>query len=155
MHKRSRVGCRWPWWLFRLVASAEVVAALAQPVLAGGFLSGHYGLLALHQANATITGLTAAAMSLVGLLVWRPGGGPWWPAAVSAGVFGAEAGQIVLGYSRVLAVHIPLGVAIITALVLLLVWVWRPGRLPARTGTPRPGAGSGPVGSDPAAVLAR
>lgn len=116
----------WARWLFRVAVTVETAAALAQAVFAGGFLSGHYDLLELHKTNATVTGVAAVVMILVAVLVWRPAGGPWWPALVSAGLFGVEALQIVLGYGRTLAVHIPLGVAIITALVLLSVWAWHP-----------------------------
>jgi hypothetical protein len=111
--------------VFRVVVSVEAALAVGQPVLAGGFLSGHYAMLALHAANATATGLTAIAMTATGVLLWRPGRGPLWPALASAALFGLEAVQIILGYGRVLAVHIPLGVAIIACLALLLAWAWR------------------------------
>jgi hypothetical protein len=116
----------------------EVLLALAQPVLAGGFLSGHYALLAWHAANATATGLTATVMTAAGVLLWRPGRGPLWPALASAALFGLEALQIALGYARVLAVHIPLGVAIIGCLALLTVWAWRPVPPPEPAADPEP-----------------
>jgi hypothetical protein len=118
----------WARWVFRVTASVEVLLALGQPVLAGGFLSGHYPMLAMHQANASATGITAIVMTAAGVLLWRPGRGPGWPALASAALFGLEALQIVLGYGKVLAVHIPLGVSIIAGLVLLVVWAWRPAR---------------------------
>src|SRR4051794_7302935 len=119
-------GTPWPRWVFRVVVSVEAALAVGQPVLAGGFLSGHYPMLAWHAANATATGLTAIAMIAAGVLLWRPGRGPLWPALASAALFGLEAVQIVLGYGRVLAVHLPLGVTIIACLALLLAWAWRP-----------------------------
>jgi hypothetical protein len=117
---------QWARWLFRIVVSAEALLALGQSVLAGGFLAGHYPLLALHAANASATGVTAAVLTVAGILLWRPGGGPWWPALASGALFAAEAGQIAPGYSRVLAAHVPLGVLIIAGVALLLVWAWRP-----------------------------
>ena len=63
---------------------------------------------------------------MAALLRWRPGGGPGWPALACAVLFGAEAGQIAMGYARVLALHIPLGVAITACTFLMLVWAWRP-----------------------------
>jgi uncharacterized membrane protein YozB (DUF420 family) len=42
------------------------------------------------------------------------------------GLIGLIAGQIALGFARLLTVHIPLGVAIIVLAVLLTVWAWRP-----------------------------
>lgn len=116
--------------LFRTVVTCEAALALGQAVLAGSFLSGHYGALDLHALNATATGLTAVAQTVAALLLWRPGGGPGWPAAATAVLFGAEAGQIAMGYRRVLAVHVPLGVAIVACTLLMLVWAWRPAAVP-------------------------
>lgn len=116
----------WARWVFRVAVTCEALFAFAQAVLAGGFLAGHYQLLALHKENATVTGVAAVVMTLVAVAQWRPGRGPLGPVFVSAGLFAAEAAQIVLGYARVLAIHIPLGVSIIAAIVLLLVWAWRP-----------------------------
>ena len=115
----------WPRWLFRAAISAETLLVFTQAGLAGGFLAGHYGFLDLHKANATYTGVTTLVVVVCAVLLWRPGGGPAWPIFVSAGLFAAEAGQIVLGYGRVLAVHIPLGVAITASIVVLAIWAWR------------------------------
>ncbi|MGW3359946.1 hypothetical protein ACWDFL_31755 [Streptomyces bungoensis] len=117
---------RWALMLFRTVVTGEAVLALGQAVLAGSFLSGHYAALDMHAVNATATGVTAVAQIVAALLLWRPGGGPGWPALASIALFGAEAGQIAMGYGRVLAVHVPLGVAIIAFTVLMLVRAWRP-----------------------------
>ncbi|MYQ47791.1 hypothetical protein GTW40_22535 [Streptomyces sp. SID4985] len=117
---------RWTLMLFRTVVTGEAVLAVGQAVLAGSFLSGHYAALDLHALNATATGLTAVAQAVAALLLWRPGGGPGWPLLASLALFGAEAGQIAMGYGRVLAVHVPLGVAIIACTVLMLVRAWRP-----------------------------
>jgi hypothetical protein len=138
--------------VFRVTASVEVLIALGQPVLAGGFLSGHYALLAWHATNATATGLTAIAMTAAGVLLWRPGRGPLWPAVASAALFGLEALQIVLGYTRVLAVHIPLGVAIIGCLALLTVWAWRPATPPEPATDPEP-VSPALAGPDPASPV--
>jgi hypothetical protein len=96
-----------------------------EAVLAGGFLAGHYDLLAMHQANASITGITGMVVIVTAVLEWKPGGGPGWPLAVSAVLFAAVAVQIMLGYARVLALHVPLGVLIIVGIVELFMWAWR------------------------------
>jgi hypothetical protein len=62
---------------------------------------------------------------LTAVLEWKPGGGPGWPLAVSAVLFAAVAVQIMLGYARVLALHVPLGVLIIVGIVELFMWAWR------------------------------
>lgn len=116
-----------PWTLrvFRTVVTLEAVLGFGQAVLAGSFLSGNYGALDMHAVNASATGITAVAMTLAAILLWRPGGGPAWPAIASGLLFGAEALQIALGYGRVLAVHVPLGAAIIASIALMLRWAWR------------------------------
>jgi len=42
--------------------------------------------------------------------------------------------QVGMGYSRVLAVHVPLGVALVTAVALLTIWVWSPSAARPRGG---------------------
>jgi hypothetical protein len=115
----------WPRLLFRAAITCETVLVFAQAALAGGFLAGHYDFLDLHKANATITGITMLVVTASAVVQWRPGGGPAWPIFVSIGLFAAEAGQIILGYGRILAVHIPLGVGISAAIVVLAIWAWR------------------------------
>lgn len=117
---------RWSVVLFRTVVTVEAVLAFGQAALAGGFLSGRYGALALHAANASATGATAIAMTVAAVLLWKPGGGPGWPALACGVLIVAVGGQFAAGYARVLAVHIPLGVAITAAVVLMLRWAWRP-----------------------------
>jgi hypothetical protein len=52
------------------------------------------------------------------------------PAAVL--LFLAVGLQIGMGFSRQLGVHVPLGVGIVTASVLLTAWVWTPSARRAR-----------------------
>jgi hypothetical protein len=114
----------WAW--FRWLVTLAAVLAFAQAALAGAFLSGHYGALNLHSLNANLASIAALAATVVGFLIRRPGGGPWWPALTSLGVLLAEAAQTGFGYARSLSLHVPLGVAIIAGLIVLLVRMWRP-----------------------------
>jgi hypothetical protein len=115
----------WTHWLFRAAVTVEAVLAVAQPIFIGAFLQGQYDALAWHKANATLVGVAAFAMAAAAVLRWRPGRGPGWVPLACVVVAAAVVVQIVLGYSRTLAIHIPLGVLIITTSVLLLVWSWR------------------------------
>lgn len=117
---------RWATRSFQILVSLAALSAFMQPVLAGAFLGGHFGALSLHNLNGTIANALALFMTIAAILVRRPGRGAWWPAAVSGGIFLAEAVQIVLGFTRTLSLHVPLGTAIIAAFVLLLIRVWRP-----------------------------
>jgi hypothetical protein len=132
---------RWAKRTFQILVSLAALSAFLQPVLAGAYLGGHFGALDLHSVNGTIANALALLMTVAAILVRRPGRGAWWPAAVSGGLFLAEALQIVFGYTRSVSLHIPLGSAIIAAFVVLLVRVWRPASVapsaaPAETAEP-------------------
>jgi uncharacterized membrane protein len=92
----------------------------------------------MHKENATFTGAAAMVMLLAAVVQWRPGRGPAWPAFASLAVVAAVVVQIVMGYARNLAVHVPLGVLIVTSDVLLLVWVWKPVRAVPDAAAPDP-----------------
>jgi hypothetical protein len=110
------------------VVTGETVLGLVQTALAGQFLSGHFGGLEAHATNAALMAAGAGLTTIAAILLWRPGRGPWWPAAVCLLLVVSTGAQIRLGYGRVLAVHIPLGVSIICALAVMLAWAWRPPR---------------------------
>jgi uncharacterized membrane protein YfcA len=116
---------RWPLWLFRVVVTVEAVLAFDQAVFAGQFISGDYGALNTHAANASVVGVVLLVEAVAALLLWRRGRGPGWPALAALGLFLLTGAQIGMGYARILAVHIPLGVTIIALDVLMLVWCWR------------------------------
>lgn len=113
-------------WLLRTVLTVHLLAVLAQPVLAGLFLTGDIDAIAVH---GTI-GSTLAAVDLVVIgatLAYVLGGrGRLWVLPVVVALFLAVGLQIGFGYSRTLEIHIPLGVAIVTTSVLLAIWVWSP-----------------------------
>jgi hypothetical protein len=111
--------------LFGIAVTVEAVLAFVQPVLAGSLLAGHYDMLAAHRYGAFATIAVAAVMTVLAVLV-RRSGGPRWLAPLCVAIVLVEGGQISLGYQRILAVHVPLGVVLATGLVLLLIWVWRP-----------------------------
>lgn len=115
----------WTYWPFRLVVSAATVLLIGQPIYAGEFLSGTFGALHTHRENATAAGIAVIVAALAAIPIRWPGRGPLWPVAASVGLFGLIAVQIVLGFTRLLTVHIPLGVAIIVLAVLLTIWAWR------------------------------
>lgn len=110
----------------RIVVTLHALDAFAQPVLAGRFLSGDYGMLGTHASNAIIVTTIGFVQTILAVLYWRPGGGLGWPALVALGISVAEPIQIALGFNRLAGVHIPLGVAIVTAAILMLLWAWVP-----------------------------
>lgn len=59
------------------------------------------------------------------VLFWRRGGGGW-PVWVAGGLMLADTAQIGVGYSRLLYLHIPLGVAIVATSLIFAMWAVRP-----------------------------
>jgi hypothetical protein len=113
-------------WLLRAGLTAHVLTAALQPVLAGMFLTGDVDAIEVHALTASTLGLiclTCAGIS-VGYVV--AGRGRIWVLPALLALFTVETGQIIVGYLRVLQVHIPGGVTIVVASVLLAVWVWTP-----------------------------
>ncbi|WP_158073398.1 hypothetical protein [Actinophytocola xanthii] len=106
---------------------------LAQPVLAGLFLTGNVDAIAVHG----VVGSTLSALGLVlvaATAVYLVRRGRLWVLPAVVLLFLAAGLQTGLGYSRVLQVHIPLGVAVTTATVVLAVWVWSPSAARPRGG---------------------
>lgn len=119
---------RWARWPFRIAMTVATVMLFDQAVFAGQFLGGSYPALDTHRENATYAGIAVLVAAVCAIPLRWPGRGPWWPITACVGLFGLIAAQIALGFARMLALHIPLGVAIIVAGIALTVWAWRPHR---------------------------
>lgn len=128
--RRGPRAGRWTYLLFRAVVTAAAVLLFDQAVFAGQFLAGTFGSLHLHRENATVAGLVVLGVVVAAVLVRWPGNGPIWPIFACLGLFGLVALQIALGFARVLAVHVPLGVSVILLTTLLAIRAWRPYRPP-------------------------
>ncbi|MET8030392.1 hypothetical protein [Streptomyces avermitilis] len=85
---------------------------LLQAALAGLFITGDVGLLDWHAANASVLALLVALEAIAAFLVWRPGRGPIGPFLLAVGLLVLVGVQQAPGESRVLAGHVPLGMAI-------------------------------------------
>ena len=137
----ARTGPLITLWLLRLAITAHLVAVLAQPILAGRYLTGDVDAITAHGAVGTALAaldllvIAAAAVYMVG------GRGTLWVLPAAVLLFLAVGLQIGMGYARQLGVHVPLGVVIVTASVLFAAWVWTPSARRARSPRPR-GAGA-------------
>jgi hypothetical protein len=116
---------RWIVWAMRGLATLHLALVLEQAVLAGMFVTGEVDMLARHSDNAVLTSTVMIFLLVAAILLWRPGRGPGRPALVCAGLVVAETAQIMLGQSRLLAVHIPLGVTIFGVSMALALWTWQ------------------------------
>ncbi|MFF7593279.1 hypothetical protein ACFZCK_37995 [Kitasatospora purpeofusca] len=124
-------GIRLPRLLLRATATASAVLGLAQTVLAGSFLNGHYEALRAHELAAMALGGLLLAQLPVAALVRRGGGaggarGPWWPLGGTALLLAALGAQMGTGYERAVGVHVTLGVLLVSGLLFGLVGAWRP-----------------------------
>jgi hypothetical protein len=99
-----------------------------QSVFAGQFLSGTYDALLVHRENATFAGISVIVSAVGAVLLRWPGRGPWWPIAACLGLFALIALEIVIGFARILTLHVPLGVTITVLATGLAVWAWRTAR---------------------------
>lgn len=122
---RPRPGRQWSLAVLRGIATAHLVAVFAQPVFAGRFLIGDYDMLGLHAWGANAVSYLGLAQLVAALVLWWRGG-PRWPSVVGAGLVLGETGQYFAGLARALDLHVPLGVALITASAIMLVGLWRP-----------------------------
>jgi cytochrome bd-type quinol oxidase subunit 2 len=94
----------------------RLLAALvfAQAVFAGLFLDGDDAWRDWHATNGMLLiPLLALVEVVLAVLVWRSGRGPGWLALASVGLLLAIGAQVALGYTDQVAVHVPLGVAIL------------------------------------------
>lgn len=131
-------GPRATVWLLRVTATVQAGLTLLQPVLAGWYLSGDYDALGVHDSNAGFVAFAVMGTFVAALLYWLPGRGRGWPVLVPVALFGALVFQFGAGYNRELALHIPLGVGIVTVAVLFALWSWRPAARRARRPFRRP-----------------
>lgn len=124
--------------VLRIMAVLHGLSVLAQPVLAGSYLSGDVDALAIHSINGNLAsgfGLLQLIAAIV--FVWK-GRGRQWAIWTSLGIALAEQLQVGFGYEGVLSVHIPLGVSIVSMQILLAVWLFRAdARLPRAGRRPR------------------
>jgi hypothetical protein len=127
-------GPRISLWLLRSLITVHLLAVLAQPVLAGLYLTGDVDAIGVHGLVGTLLALVGLVVIGAALAYVLGGRGRLWVLPVAVLLFLAEGFQIAAGYTRQLELHIPLGVAIVVTSVLLAIWVWSPS-----AALPRPG----------------
>lgn len=121
-------------WLLRITATLHLVLVLAQPVLAGLFLTGDVDAIEVHAAVADA--LAFVELPFIAIAVaYAIARGRLWVVPATVTLLVAVGLQMAVGYSRALQIHIPLGVVIVTVSVLLAIWVWTPAAARPRGGT--------------------
>jgi hypothetical protein len=120
-------------WTLRVVAVLVTTLVLLQPVLAGLYMSGSYDMLTGHEVNAHVLTLTTLIQFVAAVVFWARRGKGWTAllALLLMLVVNVQAG---FGYARLLAGHVPMGVAITVVQVLFAVWLLGPrARVPRRS----------------------
>ncbi|MEV6282315.1 hypothetical protein [Kribbella sp. NPDC051770] len=112
-------------WLLRIILLLHTGLVIAQPILAGYFLSGEADAMDIHGPIGSTLWMVAMLQFVVAVLYWRPGGGRLWPALVTLALFFADFVQLTYGYLQNFAVHVPLGTAIVGTVVAMTVWSFR------------------------------
>ncbi|HSZ50738.1 MAG TPA: hypothetical protein VK801_04135 [Caulobacteraceae bacterium] len=105
--------------LFRGALALQVAALLAQPILAGLILIGDAFALSAHMAVGAASLILAAVQAGAGVLLARSGTAPRWLAAANVVFLIVEGLQMGAGRLGLLAIHLPLGVALFGAAVLM------------------------------------
>ncbi|MEQ7125182.1 hypothetical protein ABN034_11740 [Actinopolymorpha sp. B11F2] len=111
----------------RMIVSVHALAIFGQPVFAGGYLSGDYDMLWPHRWGADVVFSLGFVQLVTALVLWLLRG-PVWLLIASLLIAAGETGQYFAGLAGALDLHVPLGVALVTAIVLTTVAVWRPQR---------------------------
>jgi cytochrome b561 len=112
--------------LLRVFLVLHALMVVLQPIAAGIYLSGEVDAMNLHSPIGSTLWLITMFQFVVAVLYWRPGSGRLWPAIATVVLFAAEFTQMTLGHSRTLTVHVPLGVSIVTGVLLFTVWSFLP-----------------------------
>ncbi len=113
-----------PSTLLRALISLQAAGAFGQAVTAGMILSGQ-PVMKIHEGMSHGIMTVALVQTLAAAWVWRAGRLAGWVAAASLVLLLAEGGQMGLGYTHNLLVHIPLGVGLFGGLTVLLAWAWK------------------------------
>jgi len=115
---KSRQTNRWRWVnpALRVVAAVQAVLVVLQASLAGLSLTGSREALVWHERLGTeYVTLLGMIVLVLAVLNWRPGRAAAWPALLALVALLALLLQIVTGFERTLGVHLPTGVLIFGA----------------------------------------
>ncbi|TCC10637.1 hypothetical protein [Kribbella soli] len=109
--------------VLRATAGVHALAICLQPVVAGVYLNGSPAGLRMHEPIGLALAFLGLGQLLLATAWWRTTGGRWTAPAASLLILAGEVVQIAMGYSRQMAIHVPLGIALVAATVVFAFWV--------------------------------
>ena len=113
-------------WIFRVLTIPQAILFVLQPISIGSFLQGSWAAFDLHSITGGILVLPTMATAAVGLLLAVLASRPWVGiGSIALGVL--TTGQVAMGHTRLLAVHLPLGVLLVALALCLAIWPWTKG----------------------------
>lgn len=113
-------------WVFRILTIPQAILFVLQPISIGSFLQGSWAAFDMHSIVGGVALLPTAATALVGVVLAVLTRSVWVGLACLALPVLTTA-QIAVGHTRMLAVHVPLGVLLVAIAVALAIWPWTKG----------------------------
>ncbi|WP_152360423.1 hypothetical protein [Microlunatus speluncae] len=111
--------------LLRILTLVHAALCIAQPITMGQYLAGNLDIITWHGVGGDGIVFIALLMIFVAVL-YAIAGGRVWIAVVVPILFLVEGFQVGMGWSRQLGIHVPLGVGVVVASILLAIIVWLP-----------------------------
>ena len=108
--------------LLRAILVVHVIAVVTQPLMAGFYLSGEVDAMNVHSTIGSTLWMISLLQLAVALVYWRFSGGEIYPAIATLVLLVAELFQMLLGQTRGMTMHVPLGAAIVTGVLVLTAW---------------------------------
>ena len=101
-------------WALRFASLFLVLELFLQAMLAALFVGGNVGLLSLHGINAFFITVVVFLCMVLGACYRWVARGPWWPMLLGGLLWLGLFIQEILGYTRIVPLHIFCGVLLIT-----------------------------------------
>ncbi|ASO19683.1 fatty acid desaturase [Actinoalloteichus hoggarensis] len=108
----------------RVLVVLYFLSTFLQAVLAGLFVTGDVGMLAMHEINAHTNLFLVFLLIIAAVLLRWPVGGPGWPIIAFVLLAVLVFTQTEMGFMRVVDLHIPTGVLLFGISVALLIWAF-------------------------------
>ena len=113
-----------PLAVLRLVAVLHATAICVQPIAIGIYLNGATTGLKIHEPVGIALTMFGLVQLIAAIVYWRHGGRLAAPVAALL-ILSAESVQVAMGFNKQLAIHIPLGIALIGSTIGFAIWSCR------------------------------
>lgn len=111
-------------WALRVTVTVLAVLFVLQSFTGGDYLVGNEAAMDLHGPGAITIHVVSGVQTIIAAVLWGVGGGPLWPAVLSALVFGTGFVQAELGGGDTLDYHLPLAMVLLITVAWVPVWAW-------------------------------